>query len=434
MATCFDKLCPCFRGSSSDNSGDLPIRNKRVEKGRFAKNLHYVSAAAQGWRPSMEDRYANHLHLESQARFFGVFDGHAGSHTAQMLSEHLYHIITENDEFASRDYITAITKGFINMDSRLSTDSRVQIDISGSTGVVVMVDSTDMLHVAWLGDSRAVISHNGVAQNLTIDHLPTNPEEYLRIKRANMFVSNDRVNGSLAMSRAFGDFIFKQHEGLSAEAQAVSCKPDIYHRKLDYARDEFIVLGSDGLWEMLDGQQVVDFVRGRLSGQLTSSSEKNSKSILENTCMDLIDLAVTDDIMNEEGVGCDNITATIILISSPAYETDQNNNKPDSKEPSVYQSFQHMIEPSVSSASKTKSKNKDNSLQVQGPNYRPLVISQENEIVVDNVNGSREIKRCDPAFDFPPSLYKDLSRKCGRARVSNQVPKLYFNNERDDYV
>ena len=57
-----------------------------------------------------------------------------------------------------------------------------------------------------------------------MDHLPTNPDEYLRIKRAGGFVNHDRVNGSLAMSRAFGDFIFKQNEDLSPEDQAVSCK------------------------------------------------------------------------------------------------------------------------------------------------------------------------------------------------------------------
>ena len=303
-----DKICPCFTSRSDNSENSLPIKNKRVEKGKFSDNFHYVSAAAQGWRPSMEDRYANMLNIENNVSFYGVFDGHAGSHTAQMLSEHLFHVIIENEDFSNKEYISSLIKGFVNMDNRLSTDSRVHIDISGSTGIVIMIDEEDNIHSSWLGDSRAVISHNGIAQNLTYDHLPTNPEEYLRIKRANMFVSNDRVNGSLAMSRAFGDFIFKQHEGLSPENQAVSCRPDVYRRKVDYAKDEFIVLGSDGLWEMLDGQQVVDFVRSRLA---SNNDCRNLSSTLEATVMDLIDMAVTDDIMNEEGVGCDNITATL---------------------------------------------------------------------------------------------------------------------------
>ena len=37
-------------------------------------------------------------------------------------------------------------------------------------------------------------------------------------------MNHDRVNGSLAMSRAFGDFIFKQNEELSSIQQAVTCK------------------------------------------------------------------------------------------------------------------------------------------------------------------------------------------------------------------
>jgi len=385
----------------------------------------------------MEDRYANMLNIENNVSFYGVFDGHAGSHTAQMLSEHLFHVIIENEDFSNKEYISSLIKGFVNMDNRLSTDSRVHIDISGSTGIVIMIDEEDNIHSSWLGDSRAVISHNGIAQNLTYDHLPTNPEEYLRIKRANMFVSNDRVNGSLAMSRAFGDFIFKQHEGLSPENQAVSCRPDVYRRKVDYAKDEFIVLGSDGLWEMLDGQQVVDFVRSRLA---SNSDCRNLSSTLEATVMDLIDMAVTDDIMNEEGVGCDNITATLILISNSNWESqDQNNNKATSstrlKEPKIFQSFQHMIEPP---SNKGKNK-KDSANQVQKSNgNRMLQIPTENLVETDNVTGIRELKRCDPDFEFPTSLYNDLYRKCSRSKTNTNVPKLFLNSITDqqatDYV
>ena len=80
------------------------------------------------------------------------------------------------------------------------------------------------MYAASVGDSKCIISCQGIAQELSIDHLPTNPDEFLRIKRAGGFVNHDRVNGSLAMSRAFGDFIFKQNEDLSAEDQAVTCK------------------------------------------------------------------------------------------------------------------------------------------------------------------------------------------------------------------
>ncbi|CAM9984539.1 unnamed protein product, partial [Sphacelaria rigidula] len=61
------------------------------------------------------------------------------------------------------------------------------------------------LHVANVGDCRAVLCRGGKAQAITLDHKPSVPSEAARIEAAGGFVSCGRVNGILGVSRSFGD-------------------------------------------------------------------------------------------------------------------------------------------------------------------------------------------------------------------------------------
>lgn len=63
----------------------------------------------------------------------------------------------------------------------------------------------------------------------------------------------NRVNGNLALSRAVGDFSFKQNANLSPEDQIVSGCPDVVSRTV--SEDwEFILLACDGIWDVLSNQ------------------------------------------------------------------------------------------------------------------------------------------------------------------------------------
>lgn len=80
---------------------------------------------------------------------------------------------------------------------------------------------------------------------MSYDHKPQNQEEIKRIINAGGFVEFGRVNGNLALSRAIGDFEFKQNANLPAELQAVTANPDIMDVQLTEA-DEFMVMACDG--------------------------------------------------------------------------------------------------------------------------------------------------------------------------------------------
>lgn len=60
---------------------------------------------------------------------------------------------------------------------------------------------------------------------------------------------NGRVNGDLAVARAFGDFAYKQRSDLPPEAQELSCLPDVVIRERS-KKDNYIVFACDGIWDV----------------------------------------------------------------------------------------------------------------------------------------------------------------------------------------
>ncbi|ESR60489.1 putative protein phosphatase 2C 58 [Citrus sinensis] len=124
----------------------------------------------------------------------------------------------------------------------------------GSTAVTAILINGQKLVVANVGDSRAVISKNGVAKQLSVDHEPS--KEKRLIESRGGFVSNipgdvPRVDGQLAVARAFGDKSLKIH---------LSSEPDV---KVEMITDdtEFIILASDGIWKVMTNQEAVDCIK-----------------------------------------------------------------------------------------------------------------------------------------------------------------------------
>ena len=168
----------------------------------------------------------------------------------------------------SKDLIhfkASIRKGFLDIDEKLQELPRFVSgdERSGSTAIAVIVTNTHILF-ANCGDSRAVLSRSGgIVAFATLDHKPYNVDEKTRIERAGGSVIIQRVNGSLAVSRALGDFDYKRVPNLPCTEQLVSAEPELtcIGRSPD---DEFLVLACDGIWDVMSNQEVVDYVRYRL--------------------------------------------------------------------------------------------------------------------------------------------------------------------------
>ena len=140
----------------------------------------------------------------------------------------------------------AFTQTFITLDEQLR-DLNIK---SGSTAVCSLITPSHIF-TASVGDSRSVLGQRrGQAIGMSEDHKPELVDERNRIVKAGGFVLYDRVNGELAMSRAMGDFQYKENKKLGVSQQMVICIPDIaVHERCD--DDIVMVVACDGkLMEM----------------------------------------------------------------------------------------------------------------------------------------------------------------------------------------
>lgn len=105
------------------------------------------------------------------------------------------------------------------------------------------------IYCANAGDARSVACINGRAVELSKDHKPTLPLERQRIVAAGHFVQEERVDGALAISRALGDWEYKNPK-LAPEKMAVSGVPDVSRTPIS-GELEFIICACDGIWDCM---------------------------------------------------------------------------------------------------------------------------------------------------------------------------------------
>ncbi|XP_030234875.1 protein phosphatase 1B isoform X2 [Gadus morhua] len=279
---------------------DKPKTEKHNAHGE-GNGLRYGLSSMQGWRVEMEDAHNAMPGLPAQGMadwaFFAVYDGHAGSRVAHYCSKHLLeHIFsagsgllgTDNDsDDSTADPIspvcltveavkTGIRSGFLHIDEHMRSCNGM--DRSGSTAVGVLL-SPDHLFFINCGDSRAVLYRNARVCFSTLDHKPCNPQEKERIQNAGGSVMIQRVNGSLAVSRALGDFDYKCVDGKGQTEQLVSPEPDVFEMVRSPELDQFVVLACDGIWDVMSNEELCEFVRSRLE----------VSHDLERVCNELVD-------------------------------------------------------------------------------------------------------------------------------------------------
>jgi protein phosphatase PTC2/3 len=84
---------------------------------------------------------------------------------------------------------------------------------------------------------------------------------------------------TLACSRAFGDFEYKANSHMAPKSQAVIANPDVTVRER-CSIDAFVILACDGVWDVLNSEEVAGFVTMRVHHYLSSSERDDSYAIL----------------------------------------------------------------------------------------------------------------------------------------------------------
>lgn len=295
----------------SQEAYSFPVRNvagvKRYDGTQLASNSPCEDRFVHGKLPSPWND-------GSQWMAWALFDGHAGSQTADLLEKQLLPFVRDsltqvkppsNEESVSEELVqNAITKGFMDLDDSIMNTAvdasqskeplrekvkKLAPAYAGSCALLSLYDSvTSTLHVACTGDSRAVLGQKGPdgkweAVPLSVDQTGYNEEEVARISKEHPgeenVVKDGRVLG-MAVSRAFGDSRWKWALDFQRDMKRrfngpgpltprydvqtppyLTAEPVVTSTKIGAAqKPSFLIMATDGLWDMLSSQQAVDLV------------------------------------------------------------------------------------------------------------------------------------------------------------------------------
>lgn len=254
--------------------------------------------------------------------FFGVFDGHSGWTTSDRLKRDLVPYVTKAlvEAGASMADIQtvqkAMQKGFLDLDrdityksvddilkstsiSKADAVAQLMPAMSGSCGLLALYDSLSRhLHVAVTGDSRAIYAHRDgdswKLRALSEDQTGSTASEVARLRAEHPgeenVLSRGRILGNLEPSRAFGDSRYKWSSSIQSKVADrfygrrpppaflsppyVTARPEVTTTKVDPAEDGFMVLGTDGLYEMLTNDEIIELVvnwRSKFDPDFTST-------------------------------------------------------------------------------------------------------------------------------------------------------------------
>lgn len=225
-----------------------------------------------GKRPYMEDthicipnlagNFSDKLLSKETVSFYGVFDGHGGKGASHFVRDHLPRIIVEDANFPL-ELEKVVMRSFMETDAAFAKSCSTERSLSsGTTALTAMIFGRSLL-VANAGDCRAVLSRNGLAFEMSKDHRPSCHKERVRVESLGGFVEDGYLNGQLGVTRAIGNWHIKGLKKSGDQVGPLSAEPELKLVTLTQ-EDEFLIIGSDGVWDVFRNQNAVDFIRRRL--------------------------------------------------------------------------------------------------------------------------------------------------------------------------
>ncbi len=320
-------------------------------------SFKFALARTQGKRESMQDcnfpdSPETNPEITKNTFFFGIYDGHSldrsdsGASCARYTAEHLHSNIIESPNFLSQNISKAIIDGYLKTD-----EDFCKLGIDGGTTASTILFEKLNLWIANVGDSEVVACLDGVnAIKLTDKHWPKDDDELTRIiqndgrvifngKSSIVTYEQDHesigihtlrtlrhgihpiitkfVDGTFFIEKKFiptARMSWKNSDRTLAVSRAIG---DIFYKPLCTAypcvksikisKPGFAILASDGLWDVMEPQVAVDFIRysiEKLQTQITNITEEE----IRNLAAELVDIVLKLDISH------DNITIMIVCF------------------------------------------------------------------------------------------------------------------------
>jgi serine/threonine protein phosphatase PrpC len=272
------------------------------------------------------------VELDNGGAIFIVLDGHNGMGSVDFVSKNLPRLIIDSPQFSDRKYQAAMIDGFKGVEKELydylvqkeggferlssplvsphvpplgnfedQTRTVIREDFPKLTsGVVVCVVMIieGSIYTAHVGDCRAILCHNDLSvTQLTADHNVLNPVERDRVKS---LISQEGYVKGLMVTRSLGNYCLPNIRigDLLVKVEGQLSEPSFSMRTIQ-SEDHFIVIASDGLYEVMSNEVVIDTV---LKG-MKRPSFSPSKSARE-----LVDRAISRG-------SSDNVCVCLVMLS-----------------------------------------------------------------------------------------------------------------------
>eukprot|EP00756_Hemistasia_phaeocysticola_P030375 Hpha_TRINITY_DN16283_c7_g1::TRINITY_DN16283_c7_g1_i1::g.16355::m.16355/K07359/CAMKK2; calcium/calmodulin-dependent protein kinase kinase 2 len=250
-----------------------PQDSVEPRKNRFEVFCH----AEKGKRGLMEDCHS--VLLEPSAVYgkdqsgdsgneviVGMFDGHGGVEAAAFCQRYILGRIAQAEQFATDP--AAVMSAEFKLTNQRFFEKIASGDCDAGTTALVALARGNTITIANAGDCRAVLSTGGSAQQLTELHIASNADERQAVESRGGSVihygGSWRVNGMLLVTRTIGDFPCRD---------VVTAEPSITTRTVG-SEDEFLVIASDGLWDVMTPEEVCDAVRSARAEIMEALAEK----------------------------------------------------------------------------------------------------------------------------------------------------------------
>lgn len=333
-----------------------------VEKETYCSKgngIQFALSSMQGYRQEQEDAHVcipqiSKSGIFSKWSFYMVLDGHGGKVPAQIASQKIlpkileqnyFNNLKETDQLDTNRVKNSILQAYKETDAELrdlfnehgeryeggstavgllmSPDWFIFINLGDSRAVLVSSDKTDKggrgggeagriendMQALILGENSPKKKSSSKLRFATIDQKPENLEESTRIRNAGGEVfafqgmGPKRIDGQLAVARAFGDFQYKNANITNPNYWKVSNQPVVTCMKREKALsagkigesapsndncnttyDRFCVIACDGIYDVLSNEDLMEYIN---FGLKTKRDVQTVANELLDTCLSL---------------------------------------------------------------------------------------------------------------------------------------------------
>ena len=252
----------------------------------------------------MEDKSKSieNFNNDKNQMIFEIFDGHGGDEISCYLQNNLAQIYKQNLLLNKGNIILSLKNAFHDADDEMR--NLLNIEGLGSTGTLVHIkwesDNDLVVYSANVGDSRVCLISPEHIIRLSYDHRTTDKKEKKRILEAGLEIIDNRINGTLMLTRIFGNYEYKnnienendeneENEENNNFNKGLICEPFISKINIDLSiENQYLILASDGIWDTITEEEIQHIIQHHTDTQQIGSIA--IKNCLRNEAWDNVSI------------------------------------------------------------------------------------------------------------------------------------------------